>query len=132
MDALGALRAKIPTFPGYADANSRRLADEEVRAYLGEALAGLDDRMGTGPLTERYGAVLLRAEFRNQTAFRTFESADHGDGQIEAMANADLAAIELADRAGSLTDADLASYLEEAIKVLEARDRLMDGASPLR
>jgi hypothetical protein len=132
MDALGALRAKIPTFPGYADADNRRLADEEVRAYLGEALAGLDDRVGTGPLAERYGAVLLRAEFINQSAFRSIETADLSDAQIESMVQADIAAVELADRADSLPDDALPGYLDAVTAALDARDRAMEVSSPLR
>jgi len=131
MDALGSLRAKIPAFPGYAHADDRRLADEEVRAYLGEALAGLGDRVGAGPLNDRYEAVLLRAEFMNQRAFRVFEGADLDDAQIAAMASADLAAVELADRAGSLKDGDLASYLDAVMAALGARDRAMEVANPL-
>ena len=132
MDALGALRAKIPTFPGYSDADSRRLADEEARAYHGEALAGLNDRVGAGPLAERYGAVLLRAEFINQSAFRPFETADLSDAQIESMVQADLATVELADRAESLPDEALPGYLDEVTAALDARDRAMEVPSPQR
>ena len=131
MDALGSLRAKIPAFPGYANADERRLADEEVRAYLGEALAGLGDRVGAGPPNDRYEAVLLRAEFMNQRAFQIFEAADLDEAQVAAMANADLAAVDLADRAGSLKDGDLTSYLDEVMVALEARDRAMEVPTSL-
>jgi len=100
MDAPAALSAKIPGFPGYQDAIARHLSDGEVRAYLGEALAALGDRLGSaGPLTERYESTLLRTEFTNQAAFSIYESAKLNDAQTAAMSAADLAAVGLADRA---------------------------------
>lgn len=125
-----ALSEKIPGFPGYADADSRRLADEEVRAYLGEALAALSDRLGpVGPLTDHLEATLLRAEFMNQSAFREFESADLDEARLHAMAAADLTAIDLGDRAASVDAGSLASYLDAVMAALDARERVMSGGS---
>lgn len=133
MDALERLRAKIPGFPGYEDADARRLSDEEVRAYLGEALAPLGARLSpAGPLAERYGATLLRAEFMNQAAFHSFESACLDDAQTAAKAATDLATIELADRAASVDTESLGGYLDAVNAALDARERIMKtSTSPL-
>lgn len=130
MDTTAELAEKIPGFPGYADTDSRRLADEEVRAYLGEALAALSDRLGpsVGSLTERLESTLLRAEFMNQAAFRQFESADLDETRMRAMAAADLAAVELGDQAASIDAASLAGYLDAVAAALDARERIMAGA----
>jgi len=131
MDTTAVLSEKIPGFPGYADADSRRLADEEVRAYLGEALAALSDRLGpaVGPLSERLESTLLRAEFMNHTAFKPFESANLDESHKSAMAAADLAVVDLADRSTSVDAGSLASYLDAITAGLDARDRLMECAT---
>jgi hypothetical protein len=131
MDTTAALSERIPGFPGYADTDSRRLADEEVRAYLGEALAALSDRLGpaVGPLSERLESTLLRAEFMNQAAFREFESADLDETRTRAMAAADLAAVELGDRAAFVDAGSLASYLDAVTAALDARERIMRDAT---
>jgi len=130
MDALATLRSKIPGFPGYGDADARRLCDEEVRAYLGEALAALGTRLGSvGALSERYESTLLRAEFINQSAFRVFELADLDDAHIAAMAAADLAVLELADRAGAVDASSLGAYLDSINAAIDERERLMKTSS---
>jgi hypothetical protein len=41
MGALEGLRSHIPGYPGLDEAAARVAADEQVRAYVGERLAGL-------------------------------------------------------------------------------------------
>jgi|HubBroStandDraft_1064217.scaffolds.fasta_scaffold17114_2 hypothetical protein len=131
MDALEALRAKIPGFPGFEDADARRLSDEEVRAYLGEAMAPLEDRLSlAGPQAERFESTLLRAEFMNQAAFRVYESAKLDDAQNAAMAAADVTAIELADRADAVDASTLDAYLDSVNAVFDERDRIMKASAP--
>jgi hypothetical protein len=126
MDAPAALSAKIPGFPGYEDANARHLSDEEVRAYVGEALAALGDRLGSaGPLTERYESTLLRTEFTNQAVFRVYESAKLGDAQTAAMSAADLAALDVADLAAAVDASSFGAYLDSVDAALDERDRIM-------
>jgi hypothetical protein len=72
--ALENIRARIGDFAGYDDDDRRRLADEQIRAYVGERLAALPAvDVDTLPAQERarYDRVLLRAEFLNQQAFRS-------------------------------------------------------------
>jgi hypothetical protein len=131
MDALEALRAKISGFPGFEDPQARRLSDEEVRAYLGEALAALGEGLNPdGPVAERYGATLVRAEFMNQAAFHIFETACLDDAQTAAMATADLAAVELADRANSVDAESLGAYLDAVNAALDGRERIMKTSAP--
>jgi len=130
MDPRAELESKIPGFPGYGDADARRLSDEEVRACLGEALAVLGDRLGpVGALAERYESTLLRAEFINQAAFHVYESATLDDARTAAMATADLAAVALADRAGAVDANSFSAYLDSVNAAFDERERLME-ASP--
>ncbi len=131
MDALAALCAKIPGFPGYGDADARRLSDEEVRAYLGEAMAAIGPRLGSAePLTERYDSTLLRTEFMNHAAFRIYESAKLDDAQTTAMAAADLAVVGFGDAADAVDAGSLDNYLDSVNATLDERDRLMKTSAP--
>ncbi|MGA7095182.1 MAG: hypothetical protein WBX23_14260, partial [Candidatus Cybelea sp.] len=70
MEPLEQLRAKISDFPGYDGELQRRLSDEYVRSYLGEALADLAARGVLPPeLRERADDLILRVGFADQHAF---------------------------------------------------------------
>jgi hypothetical protein len=129
MDASEVLKEKLPGFVGYAEMVQRHLTDEEVRAYLGERLAGLSVRLEpAGPTGERLDALILRTEFTNQTVFRGYENATLDAARTEAIAQADLSAVELADRADGVFDVDmLPSYLDAAEAAMDARDRAMES-----
>lgn len=75
MEQLDAIRAVIAGFAGYQDEEKRRLADEQLRAYVGEHLAGISqDRLSALSAGERaaYDRVLVRCEFINQAVFSNF------------------------------------------------------------
>ncbi|MHB8147547.1 MAG: hypothetical protein ACYDGM_09870 [Vulcanimicrobiaceae bacterium] len=127
MDAMEQLRSKIPRFPGYLDEGARRLSDELVRAYAGEAIAGLMGRLGPlePGLQERFDGLLMRAGFTNQVAFKAYENADLSAEQLAAMASADQSVIALADRAETIELQGAPGYLDEAAAALDARDAAM-------
>jgi hypothetical protein len=129
MDATEALKEKLPGFAGYAEMQQRHLTDEEVRAYLGERLAGLSVRLDpTGPTGERLDALILRTEFTNQAVFKVYESATLDAARTQAIAQADLTTVELADRADSVFELDmLPNYLDAAEAAMDARDRSMES-----
>jgi hypothetical protein len=130
MDATAALKGKLPGFAGYADLGARRVTDGKVRAYLGERLAALSVRLApSGAAAERLNALILRTEFTDQQAQLYFDSATLDASRLQAVATADLAAVELADRADSVSNLDtLPQYLDETTAVLDARDRAMESS----
>jgi len=130
MDANEALKQKLPGFAGYGDLAARRLTDGEVRAYLGERLAGLSVRLDpTGAAAERLDGLILRAEFMNQQALPYFDSTTLDASHIEAVAGADLATVELADRADGVFNVDmLPDYLDKVAAAMDARDRAMQSS----
>ncbi|HEX8806770.1 MAG TPA: hypothetical protein VF741_07460 [Candidatus Aquilonibacter sp.] len=130
MDASQVLQERLPRFAGYADLPARRLTDEEVRAYLGERLAALSMRlMPTGPSADHLNALQLRTEFTNQHAQPFFDSESLDVAHAQAVADADLATVELADRSDSVSNLDmLPKYLDETQAVLDARDRAMESS----
>lgn len=127
MEMLESLRSKIPDFAGYLNEEDRRRSDELVRAYAGEALAALEERVAPGG-DPRFQGPLLRAGFMNQVAFKAFEYEQLGDRRNEEVGACDLRLIELADRAASLDAGVIDSYLAEVSAAFDARDRAMAGA----
>ncbi|MGA9944377.1 MAG: hypothetical protein WBP75_04990, partial [Candidatus Cybelea sp.] len=101
MELLEQLRAKISGFPGYDGELERRLSDEYVRSYLGEALADLAARDVLPPeLRERVDEAILRVGFATQHAFAAHARGKPPDARDEsAVAAADAATVALADRA---------------------------------
>ncbi|MFZ0031019.1 MAG: hypothetical protein WAK84_04010 [Candidatus Cybelea sp.] len=132
MELLEQLRAKISGFPGYDGELERRLSDEYVRSYLGEALADLAARDVLPPeLRERVDEAILRVGFANQHAFAAHARGKTPDARDEsAVAAADAATVALADRAASLDAASAASYLDQVTATLDKRDAAIRAAAP--
>ena len=129
MDPLDFLREKIPNFQGFDDEGARRLSDELVRAYAGEALADLQQRLGdVAVANERLSKILLRCEFANQIALKQFESAELDETRTERIASADARVIELADNANAVDAASLDGYLQQLEEAFDQRDRAMETA----
>ena len=129
MASLEALRAKIPQFPGYGDERARRVADELVRSYMGEALALLDERHPEYFVNiDRYEALILRTSFMNQGAFKAFEYARMDDQLEQTLHDEDIAVVEVADRAPTVEAASLEAYLDEIAAALDRRDQTMIAA----
>jgi hypothetical protein len=127
MDPLELLNERIHNFPGYATDTDRRLADEMVRAFLGEMLADLQVKLA--PLDEavagQIGELMFRAGFTNQIAFRPYESAALDDAGVAEIAAADAAAVNLADVAATVRKDGLPSFLAEVVAAFDARDAAM-------
>jgi hypothetical protein len=132
MDAVEEIRANIPQFPGYADETTRRLSDELVRSYLGEALALLRERHPDffAQRSDAFEALLLRAGFMNQQAFHAFEYRHLNETEQAAIATADLALIQLADRTATIDAAGIPGFLNDLTAAFDTRDALMSNQSP--
>jgi hypothetical protein len=131
MEPLEELRAKIPGFPGYGDELELRRSDEYVRSYLGEALADFAQRCPLAPdLRQRVDALILRVGFSDPRDFATHHvvSQQHDAQDDGAVAAADAATVELADRAGSIDAASAARFLDEVAAVLDARQAAIRAA----
>jgi hypothetical protein len=128
--ALENIRARIGDFAGYEDDDRRRVADEQIRAYVGERLARLPAvDVDTLPAEERsrYDRVLLRAEFLNQHAFRTFED-DATPERIAALLAADEQLIQAAKELEQVQGPVLDGILERLEQAFDRRDAAMNGA----
>jgi hypothetical protein len=131
MDPLAYVRRSIDHFPGYLDETDRRLSDELVRAYLGERLAQLKDRLSPldTVLESRFDDLLMRTGFTNQQAFKAFEYAKLDGVAVNGVATADATAIDTADRAASIDATAVAGYLDDVGHALDARNAAQTAAS---
>ena len=132
MDSLDVLRARIAAFPGYDGENNRRLADEFVRSYLGEALVNIAGGNGRFPadVQSRIDELLLRVGFADLKSFAAHgvltadRSADGGEVAVQ-----DAATVEIADRVRSVDAASLNGLLDEVTQTLDRRESAMRAAA---
>lgn len=123
MNALEMIRRRLPSYADYRDQDARHLADKQVRAYVGEALARLRERLrpDDGP-ADQLDRVLLRCEFSDQRLIRAVDHGTFTDEEIvERIHDLDRALIEAADGADALDAARLPAYLAEVEGLFEAR-----------
>ena len=130
MDVLERIRAFIVGFSGYGEAEVRRLSDEQIRAFVGEALAALP-AVEIEQLEEAerlyYDRVLLRCEFINQEIFRLFDS-DPTIARVQATLLADIEVIQAAMELREITGATLNGVLVRLHDALDKRDAAMQIA----
>lgn len=122
------LESKIPNFPGYSTDDDRKVSDELVRSYLGERLAEMETHPGISDEARKsVGDLLLRTAFTNQIAYKVYEEAARTNPDFDAIAAADVATVQLADGASSVTAADVAQFAQQSARVLDGRDLAMRG-----
>ena len=125
------IKTRVPDFAGYADESSRRLADEQLRAIVGEGLALLhfnhEEYFTAGDVADAYDRLILRCEFTNQAVFHEFEYQTLSDERKTAIAQADGELIDTALRAESVTADALPGYLRDLEKAFDNRDAALTG-----
>lgn len=129
--AIADIKTRVPDFAGYADESSRRLADEQIRAIVGEGLALLhsthEEYFALGDVTESFDRLILRCEFTNQGVFKEFEYEPLSEERKTAIARADETLIDAALRAESVTAEQLPAYLQDLEKAFDGRDAALTG-----
>jgi hypothetical protein len=72
-DDLTLIRSRVPDYAGVDDPAARRASDRHLRAWAGEALAGLRDQIPAGVARDRLDAAVLACEFADQRLVMAFE-----------------------------------------------------------
>lgn len=123
------IRTHVPDFAGYGDEATRRLADEQIRAIVGEGLALLHfnhpDYFEGGELAVVYDRLILRCEFTNQVVFKEFEYQTLDDDRKVVIGRVDEALIQTALRTDSVGAEQLADYLKDLEAAFDARDKAL-------
>lgn len=123
MTDLELLRERIPGYADYADGDARHDVDKQVRAYLGEALAGARDRVRPqGALAERLDGEILRCQFSDQREIRAVDHARFDPRLVARVHALDRELVTIADRVRDITEADqLGVALDDAARAFDER-----------
>jgi hypothetical protein len=114
MDDTAFLQGRIQSYAGYTNDVARRQSDEQIRAYVGEALTRLQERLApAGAASEALERLLLRCEFADQAVAHAFDAIDVPDAEIAASAAADRELVTLADRADTVDAAELKAFFAQ-------------------
>ncbi len=126
MDDLAFVRERIESYADYTNDDSRRLVDEQIRAYVGEAVSRLQERLGPdGAAGDALSAILLRCQFADQHVVRALEAATVDGTDFSAVHKLDRDLTAAAERADSIAPPSLDDYLTEISTLLDARTRVL-------
>ncbi len=113
------VRTTIPGYAGHDDAAARRLSDQQVRAYVGERLAELRDRLGAAVDTAVFDDALVHCQFGDQQVIKALEDAHFGEPDTVAAVEAEdervLAAITGSGRVDATGSASFITAVRDAL-----------------
>ena len=121
---LSFLSEAVAGFPGYGDESGRRGTEQRVRASLGEALASLRARLGSGlegALAERLDAAIFRCQFADQRHVAAVDRRKIHDEEVTLLAHADREVVESVRGLSNLEPAALGVRLDGIMAMLDRR-----------
>lgn len=124
MDGLSFLKDRIPAYADYGDEDARHLVDKQVRAYVGEALSTIRERLSANlaeTVSEQLEKTLLMCEFSNQQLIHILDHAHLSNTEIEELHEVDHELIQTADRADAIEASKLDAYLSELTSLFARR-----------
>jgi hypothetical protein len=129
MDDLSFLRDRIASYADYAHRDERHLVDQQVRAWVGEAVAAARERLrpagATADLADR---IVFRCEFSDQAVIRASDHGSFTDTRIVDRIHAlDRALIETADGAATVDTAGFTALLTRLDGLLDERARAIES-----
>lgn len=129
MEALEALRARIPGYAGYSDESARCLVDQQVRAWVGEQLALLDSRLrlSATDLAGAYDHLIRECEFADPRLMRALELREFDDASLGRLYAADLSLVDAANRAESIDMPSADAYLSELERLFARRGAMISA-----
>jgi len=130
MDDLAFLRSRIESYADYTNDDTRRLVDEQIRAYVGEALSRLSERLGlVDSAGEALANLLLRCQFADQVLMRVLDADTIAAAAVPAIRGVDRELVTLADAADSIAANEVDAYVAKIEAAFDARARLITGAA---
>ncbi len=130
MDDLAFLRGRVESYADYTNDDDRRLVDEQIRAYVGEALSRLSERLGlVDSAGEALANLLLRCQFADQVLMRVLDADAFAAATIPAIRGVDRELVTLADGADSIAANEVGAYVAKIDAAFDARTRLITGAA---
>jgi hypothetical protein len=103
----------VPDYAGHGDAVARRRSDQQVRAWVGELLVDLQDRLPLEGLRERFDALLMRCEFADQHVVHAIEDDRFGGADFAAaIEDYDRKLVTVAGASATVTAAELSGLID--------------------
>ncbi len=117
------VRSAIPGYAGFGDVAARRLTDQQVRAWVGERLAALGERLPMGDATASFDDLIFHCEFGNQHVIKAFDDAHFDEpAHLAAVEAGDARLITAAAEADTVDAAGLAAFLARVRDALHRRN----------
>lgn len=112
----------VPDYAGNGDAVARRRSDQQVRAWVGELLVDLQDRLPLDGVRERVEALLVRCEFADQHVVRAIEDERFGAAEFAvAIEDYDRKLVAAAGACPTVTAAELSGLIESIERAFAER-----------
>jgi hypothetical protein len=112
----------VPDYAGHSDAVARRRSDQQVRAWVGELLVDLQDRLPLDGVRERVDALLVRCEFADQDVVRAIEDERFGAAEFAvAIEDYDRKLVAAAGACPTVTAAELSGLIESIERAFAER-----------
>jgi hypothetical protein len=103
----------VPDYAGHGDTVARRRSDQQVRAWVGELLVDLQDRLPLDGVRARVEALLMRCEFADQHVVRAIEDNRFGaDDFAVAIEDYDRKLVTVAGACPTVTAAELGGLID--------------------
>ena len=126
-DDLIQVRSAIPGYAGFADAPARRLTDQQVRAWVGERLAALGERLGPASAAALED-LIVHCQFGDQRVIKALEDNRFSEPGRSAKIEADDARLVAAAMPSDRVDAaGLAGFIAGVQDALRRRNDLIVG-----
>jgi hypothetical protein len=118
----------VPGYAGHADPQARYLSDQQVRASVGEMLAGLRERLPSDGLGDALEALVLRCEFGDQHVIRAIQDDRFGKPDLAELVEAcDRKVVEAAGRVKTAGPDDLPAALGELAAAFDERSAQIEA-----
>jgi hypothetical protein len=109
-DDLQFLQGRVPGYSGYADPELRHDSDERIRAFVGERVNALRERIATqldSASLAALDALIFRCQFADQSFIHRLDKDHFNEADTDALVATDR---ELVETAGQVESADAATY----------------------
>jgi hypothetical protein len=121
-DDVSALRTLLPAYAGQDDEQTRRLSDQQVRAWAGEMLIDVQERLALDGLSDRFERLLMRCEFGDQHVMKALEDDRFGEPAVAAaIAAEDRKLVEAATRGRTVAAGGVDGFIGDLERAFDER-----------
>ncbi len=127
-DEMIPVRSAIPGYAGFADVGARRLSDQQVRAYVGERLALVGERVPLGAVADDFEDAIIHCQFGDQHVIKSLENDAFAEpDRAAAVEAADGALLAAASGADAVTSESVARFVAGVRAALAQRNTAILG-----